>query len=110
MLINGRVSAGNTCELPNNTRVDVTVVLFGAGAEGEDIYIDVSISCVECGLSFANAITAKEKEKNNMYKAEVGKFPNCEGEFCQVRQANVRKLLLHILHYRIGLFLACVRS
>ena len=61
MLINGRVSAGkfggNTCELPNNTRVDV--VLFGAGAKGEDIYIDMSISCVECRLSFASAITAK---------------------------------------------------
>ena len=76
MLINGRDSAGNTCELPNNTRVDV--VLFGAGAKGEDIYIDVSISCVDCRLSFASAITAKEKEKNDMYKAEVGKLPNCK--------------------------------
>ena len=74
--VNGRVSGGNACELPNNTRVDV--VLFGAGEKGEDLYIDVSISCVECHVSFESAIKAKEKGKNDFYKGEVEKIPQCK--------------------------------
>ena len=76
MVVNGRVGGANACELPNNARVDV--VLFGAGEAGEDLYIDVSISCIECHSSFESAIKAKEKDKNDMYKNEVEKLPNCQ--------------------------------
>ena len=75
-VVNGRVGGANACELPNNARVDV--VLFGAGEAGEDLYIDVSISCIECHSSFESAIKAKEKDKNDMYKNEVEKLPNCQ--------------------------------
>ncbi len=60
MVVNGRVSGANACELPNNARVDV--VLFGAGEAGQDLYIDVSISCVACHSSVEIAIQAKEKD------------------------------------------------
>ena len=76
MVVNGRVGGANACELPNNARVGV--VLFGAGEAGEDLYIDVSISCIECHSSFESAIKAKEKDKNDMYKNEVEKLPNCQ--------------------------------
>ncbi len=75
-VVNGRVSGANACVLPNNARVDV--VLFGAGEAGKYLYIDVSISCVECHSSMEIALQAKEKDKNDMYKNEVEKLPNCQ--------------------------------
>jgi hypothetical protein len=75
-VINGRVSGANACELANGTRVDV--VLFGAGKGGGDVYIDVSIACAECHLTFDIAIEAKENDKHEKYKKEVERLPNCK--------------------------------
>jgi hypothetical protein len=41
------------------------------------VYIDVSIVCAECHLTFYRAIEAKENDKHEKYKGEVEKLPNC---------------------------------
>ena len=68
-----RQSSINACALVNGTRSDV--VLFGAGKGGGDVYIDVSIACAECHLTFDTAIEAKENDKHKKYKEEVENSP-----------------------------------
>ena len=74
-VLNGRVAGANPCILSNGQRVDL--ILFGAGVGGGDVYIDVSIACAECHMSFNTAIEAKEVEKMGIYADLVSAVPNC---------------------------------
>ena len=66
----GSRTVSTACALPSGARVDV--ILYGAGSRGADVAIDVSFVCIESFLQsgFKLAIERREKEKNDLYKAE----------------------------------------
>ena len=74
-LVNGRVLGQNPCTLPSGNRVDV--ILFGAGENGQDVFIDVSVACSESHASFESAMQTRENRKITRYKAEVEGMANC---------------------------------
>ena len=74
-LVNGRVMGQNPCTLPSGNRVDV--ILFGAGENGQGVFIDVSVACSESHASFEIAMQTRENRKITRYKAEVEGMANC---------------------------------
>ena len=49
-IINGRAMGQNQCALPSCKVVDAN--LFGAGEKEQGVFIDVSVACPECYVSF----------------------------------------------------------
>ena len=65
----GTNTLNSACSLKSGKRVDV--VLFGAGARGRDVAIDVSFVCTEAySGGFAAEIAKREASKNKEYHEE----------------------------------------
>ena len=69
-----RATIGSACALENGTRVDA--IFYGAGPNREDVAVDVSFACAEAYAhkqSFKETIELRERDKNELYKAECKK-------------------------------------
>ena len=65
----GTNTLNSTCTLNSGKRVDV--VLFGAGAHGRDVAVDVSFVCAEAYAGgFASCVAKREGQKNKLYVEE----------------------------------------
>ena len=65
----GTNTLNSTCTLSSGKRVDV--VLFGAGAHGRDVAVDVSFVCAEAYAGgFASCVAKREGQKNKLYVEE----------------------------------------